>query len=150
MEWENWQLWIAAALVLLICEVFVPGFVLACLGVGSFGGALAASLGAGFAMQLTVTAATSLIAFIFLRPLALRFGFSGPETATGVEALIDKKARVTKAFDPQTGLGRCKIDGDDWRSELETPENNVPPVGSMVRIVRVESNTLIVQTTPNS
>jgi len=150
MEWENWQLWIAAALVLLICEVFVPGFVLACLGVGAFGGALAASLGAGFALQLTVTAATSLIAFVFLRPLALRFGFSGPETATGVEALINKKARVTKAFDPQTGLGRCKIDGDDWRSELETPENNVPPVGSMVRIVRVESNTLIVQTTPNS
>ena len=150
MEWENWQLWIAAALVLLICEVFVPGFVLACLGVGACGGALAASLGAGFALQLTVTAATSLIAFVFLRPLALRFGFSGPDTATGVEALIDKKARVTKAFDPQTGLGRCKIDGDDWRSELETPENNVPPVGSMVRIVRVESNTLIVQTTPNS
>jgi membrane protein implicated in regulation of membrane protease activity len=150
MEWENWQLWIAAALVLLICEVFVPGFVLACLGVGAFGGALAASLGASFALQLTVTAATSLIAFVFLRPLALRFGFSGPETATGVEALINKKARVTKAFDPQTGLGRCKIDGDDWRSELETPENNVPPVGSMVRIVRVESNTLIVQTTPNS
>jgi membrane protein implicated in regulation of membrane protease activity len=150
MEWENWQLWIAAALVLLICEVFVPGFVLACLGVGAFGGALAASLGASFALQLTVTAATSLIAFVFLRPLALRFGFSGPDTATGVEALINKKARVTKAFDPQTGLGRCKIDGDDWRSELETPENNVPPVGSMVRIVRVESNTLIVQTTPNS
>ena len=71
MEWENWQLWIAAALVLLICEVFVPGFVLACLGVGAFGGALAASLGAGFALQLTVTAATSLIAFVFLRPLGL-------------------------------------------------------------------------------
>jgi len=149
MEWENWQLWIAAALVLLICEVFVPGFVLACLGVGAFGGALAACRGAGFPTQLTVTAVTCLIAFVFLLPLALRFGFSGPDTATGVEALIDKKARVTKAFDPQTGLGRCKIDGDDWRSELETPENNVPPVGSMVRIVRVESNTLIVQTIPN-
>lgn len=150
MEWENWQLWIAAALVLLICEVFVPGFVLACLGVGACGGALAASLGAGFAMQLTVTAVTSLIAFVFLRPLALRFGFSGSETATGVEALIDKKARVTVAFDPQTGLGRCKIDGDDWRSELENSESPAPPFGSMVRIVRVESNTLIVQTIPQS
>ena len=149
MEWENWQLWIAAALVLLICEVFVPGFVLACLGVGACGGALAASLGAGFAMQLTVTAVTSLIAFVFLRPLALRFGFSGSETATGVEALIDKKARVTKAFDPQTGLGRCKIDGDDWRSELEPHGGTSPLVGDMVRIIRVESNTLIVQTIPN-
>ena len=149
MEWENWQLWIAAALVLLICEVFVPGFVLVCLGVGAFGGALAASLGAGFAMQLTVTAVTSLIAFVFLRPLALRFGFSGSETATGVEALIDKKARVTKAFDPQTGLGRCKIDGDDWRSELEPQGGASPLVGDMVRIIRVESNTLIVQTIPN-
>lgn len=150
MEWENWQLWIATALVLLICEVFVPGFVLACLGVGAFGGALAAGLGAGFAMQLTATAITSLVAFIFLRPLALRFGFSGSETATGVEALIDRKARVTVAFDPQTGLGRCKIDGDDWRSELANLESPTPTLGSMVRIVRVESNTLIVQTIPQS
>jgi len=147
MEWENWQLWIAAALALLICEVFVPGFVLACLGVGAFGGAIAASLGAGFALQLTVTAVTSLIAFIFLRPLALRFGYSGPEINTGVEALIDKKARVTVAFDPQTGLGRCKIDGDDWRSELDPQGATPPPVGAMVRIIRVESNTLIIQST---
>jgi membrane protein implicated in regulation of membrane protease activity len=150
MEWENWQLWVAAALALLICEVFVPGFVLACLGVGALGGALAASLGAGFALQLTVTAIASLVAFVFLRPLALRFGFSGSETATGVEALIDKKARVSSAFDPQTGLGRCKIDGDDWRSELDNTASDFPPVGSMVRIVRVESNTLIVQTIPHS
>tara|TARA_B110000285_G_scaffold156969_1_gene175130 strand:+ start:25 stop:477 length:453 start_codon:yes stop_codon:yes gene_type:complete len=150
MEWENWQLWIAAALILLICEVFVPGFVLACLGVGALGGALAALLGASFAMQLTATAIASLIAFIFLRPLALRFGFSGPETATGVEALIDKKARVSSAFDLQTGLGRCKIDGDDWRSELDNKASDYPPVGTMVRIVRVESNTLIVQPIPDS
>lgn len=150
MEWENWQLWIAAALILLICEVFVPGFVLACLGVGALGGALAALLEASFAMQLTATAIASLIAFIFLRPLALRFGFSGPETATGVEALIDKKARVSSAFDLQTGLGRCKIDGDDWRSELDNKASDYPPVGTMVRIVRVESNTLIVQPIPDS
>lgn len=145
MEWENWQIWVAAALALIICEVFAPGFVLACLGVGAFGGALAASLGADFALQLTAVSIVSLIAFIFLRPMALRWGYSDAKTTTGVEALIDKKARVSSPFDPQTGLGRCKIDGDDWRSRLENPQGELPAPGAMVRIVRVESNTLIVQ-----
>ncbi len=145
MLWDNWQLWIAAALALLICEVFLPGFVLACLGVGAFGGAIAAGLGANFALQLTAASVVSLVAFIFLRPLAMRLGFSESEATTGVEALIDKKARVSSAFDPQTRLGRCKIDGDDWRSQLADKDDTMPPVGSMVQIVRVESNTLIVQ-----
>ena len=35
MQWEVWQLWIAAAIGLVILEVFVPGFVLACLGVAA-------------------------------------------------------------------------------------------------------------------
>ena len=45
MQWEVWQLWIAAAIGLIILEVFVPGFVLACLGVGALAGAGVAALG---------------------------------------------------------------------------------------------------------
>lgn len=145
MIWETWQLWVAIGLALMVLEVFVPGFVLACLGLGSFGGSLAAFANLSFEWQLVISALTSLIAFIFLRPVALKMGFSGEEKVSGVDALIGKECTVTQAFDVETGLGRCKIDGDDWRAKLsqlsDVPHANV---GQVVTIDMVESNTLIV------
>ena len=102
----------------MVLEVFVPGFVLACLGLGSFGGAIAAYLEASFEMQLVASALTALVAFIFLRPFALKMGFSGNERLSGVDALLGRECIVTQDFDPASGLGRCKVDGDDWRAEL--------------------------------
>ena len=88
MIWEPWQIWTASALALLIFEVFMPGFVLACLGIGAFGGALGAYLGIVFEWQLVCAGITSLIAFVFLRPAMLKMGFSGEETLSGADALI--------------------------------------------------------------
>ena len=65
----------------MVLEVFVPGFVLACLGSGSLGGAVAAALNVSFEMQLVVSALTALMAFVFLRPFALKMGFSGSRLA---------------------------------------------------------------------
>ena len=107
MVWEAWQIWIAVGLGLMVLEVFVPGFVLACLGLGSFGGAIAAYLEASFEMQLVVSALTALVAFIFLRPFALKMGFSGNERLSGVDALLGRECIVTQDFDPASGLGRC-------------------------------------------
>ena len=148
MQWEMWQLWIAGGLLLLVLEVFVPGFVLACLGLGSFGGAIAAYFELGFEWEITIAALTGLLAFLFRRPFALKLGFSGNERLSGVEALIGQECMVTAPFDSQTGLGRCKIDGDDWRAMLEEREQAQSiAIGSVLWITRVDSNTLIVSST---
>ncbi|MDA8607008.1 NfeD family protein [Flavobacteriales bacterium] len=146
MIWEPWQIWTASALALLIFEVFMPGFVLACLGIGAFGGALGAYLGIVFEWQLVCAGITSLIAFVFLRPAMLKMGFSGEETLSGADALIGKEVIVTQEFDPQTGMGRCKIDGDDWRAKVsdEIPTTSMV-LGNVLVIESVESNTLIVR-----
>jgi membrane protein implicated in regulation of membrane protease activity len=146
MIWEPWQIWTASALALLIFEVFMPGFVLACLGIGAFGGALGAYLGIVFEWQLVCAGITSLIAFVFLRPAMLKMGFSGEETLSGADALIGKEVIVTQEFDPQTGMGRCKIDGDDWRAKVsdEIPATSMV-LGNVLVIESVESNTLIVR-----
>jgi membrane protein implicated in regulation of membrane protease activity len=146
MIWEPWQIWTASALALLIFEVFMPGFVLACLGIGAFGGALGAYLGIVFEWQLVCAGMTSLIAFVFLRPAMLKMGFSGEETLSGADALIGKEVIVTQEFDPQTGMGRCKIDGDDWRAKVsdEIPATKMV-LGNVLVIQSVESNTLIVR-----
>ncbi|HEX8118396.1 MAG TPA: hypothetical protein VF521_14055, partial [Pyrinomonadaceae bacterium] len=50
---ENWTwiLWTIFGVVLIIAEIFTPGFVLLWFGVGALAAALAAFLGAGFAAQ---------------------------------------------------------------------------------------------------
>ena len=124
----------------------MPGFVLACLGIGAFGGALGAYLGIVFEWQLVCAGITSLIAFVFLRPAMLKMGFSGEETLSGADALIGKEVIVTQEFDPQTGMGRCKIDGDDWRAKVsdEIPSTELV-LGNVLVIQSVESNTLNVR-----
>ncbi|MEY3010390.1 MAG: hypothetical protein RLZZ314_1032 [Bacteroidota bacterium] len=149
MHWDAWQLWMAAALALVILEIFVPGFVLACLGVGALAAAGAASLSWSLTIQFAVAALFSLLSFVFLRPLALKFAFSGNEAVSGVEALVGKECRVTQAFDAETGMGRCKIDGDDWRAMLvDRAQASAASEHSAVWVVRVESNTLVVSNQP--
>ena len=145
MVWENWQLWLAVGLALMVLEVFVPGFVLACLGLGSFGAAIAAYIDISFEAQLVTAALTALVAFVFLRPFALKIGFSGSERLSGVDALLGRECIVTESFDAQSGLGRCKVDGDDWRAELLNREQaDAAKTGQIVIVNQVESNTLIV------
>ena len=145
MIWESWQIWLAVGLGLIVCEVFVPGFVLACLGLGCFGGAMAAHFKASIELQLVTSAVTALMTFFFLRPFALNIGFSGNERMSGVDALLGRECIITQAFDSSSGLGRCKVDGDDWRAELLERENaDQATSGRIVVIDKVESNTLIV------
>jgi len=62
---------------------------------------------------------------------------------------VGRKCRVTTTFDPDTGLGRCQVDGDDWRAQLSTQaQADAAPEGASVWVERVDSNTLIVLTQP--
>lgn len=138
-------------MLLLVLEVIVPGFVLACLGIGCFGGAIAGFFDLGIALELTIAGVIGLLSFLFLRPVALRMGFKGSERVSGVDALIGKECIVTESFDPSTGLGRCKIDGDDWRAKInKANEQDRLIEGNIAIIQRVESNTLIVHPKPLS
>ena len=68
---------------LIILEIFVPGFVLACLGIGALAGAIAAGMGVNLAMQFICAGVLSLVAFVFLRPFALLWSTS-PEAVSGI------------------------------------------------------------------
>jgi len=61
---------------------------------------------------------------------------------TNVDALVGQKGKVTEDFDPTMKLGRVSVGGDDWRAE--TTDNEVLQRGAVVKVLRVESNTLIV------
>lgn len=144
-QWSQSEVWALFALVLWLAEVFVPGMILGCLGTGALGGLVAAALGGSVEVQLIAASATSVAAFLFLRPLALKRWFRGSDVRTGVEALVGREAQVTAAFDARTHHGRCKVDGDDWAAIWSTPESPAPAVGETVRISGTASNTLLVE-----
>ncbi len=141
-EFFQWQYWVALALVLIILEIFVPGFVLFCLGVGCIGGAVAEALGFGINIQLTAFALLALLSFFLVRPVLMRRFWKDDGLRTNVDALVGQKGKVTEDFDPTMKLGRVSVGGDDWRAE--TTDNEVLQRGAVVKVLRVESNTLIV------
>jgi len=143
MDFFQWHWWAGLALILMIAEIFVPGFFLLCLGIGCVGAAIADLLGAGAAGQLIAFSSVSLVAFFTIRPVMMKRFMKDTGVRTNVDALVGQRGKVSQDFDPGLRLGRVAVGGDDWRAECV---NDHPlKIGDLVKVVRVESNTVIVK-----
>ncbi len=143
MDFFQWHWWAGLALVLMIAEIFVPGFFLLCLGIGCVGASVTAAIGLGASAQLIAFSAFSLLSFLTIRPLLMKRMWKGEEVRTNVDALVGQRGRVTQDFEPGLRLGRVSAAGDDWRAECTT--DRMLRVGDLVEVVRVDSNTLVVR-----
>ena len=143
----QWHWWAALGLILLIAEIFVPGFFLLCLGIGCFGGGLMAWLGLSVSWQLAAFTVFATTAFFTIRPVLMKRLWKASDTKTNVDALIGLHGRVSQDFDPSLRLGRVAAGGDDWRAECIS--DRALRVGDLIEVVRVESNTLIVKPVEN-
>lgn len=136
-------LWFVAAVLLMLLEVFVPGFVLGCLAIGALGGMVAALVSDSWEIQLLVASIVAAIAFVFIRPFALKKLFRSNELRTNIDSLVGRRARVSQSFDPDLLKGRVAVDGDDWMAVSYEPGQL--DAGATVVIEKVDSNTLIVK-----
>ena len=135
---EIYHYWLIATFVLVIVEICTAGFGSICFAFGAAFSALAAYLGGGYVWQLVIFAVVSLLSFIFLRPVFLRFlDRKTKDVKTNVDALIGRKAIVSETIDPVAHTGRVAVDGDDWKAVAE--DNVVIEKGDEVTIVGRES-----------
>lgn len=141
---EIWQIWIVAALVLIIIEIFTSGFAIACLSVGCILASIGAGLELSLAWQLGLFALGTFFGFIFVRPFVLKLmnKKTNNNVTTNMDNLIGRKAIVTEKV-VKDGYGRIKIDGDDWKARLE--DDGEIEVGEKVTVVSNESIILIVR-----
>ena len=142
-EISPWLVWFAAAIVLMVLEVFVPGFVLGCLAIGALGGMVASWVTDSWEIQLLVASVGAASAFVFIRPFALKKLFRENELKTNIDSLIGRRARVSQSFDQELLKGRVAVDGDDWMAI--SYEQGELHQGAVVIIEKVDSNTLIVK-----
>ncbi len=134
---ENWVwiLWTILGVVLVIAEVFTPGFVLLWFGVGALVAALAAFLGAGLAAQFILfivvsTALTALSRTIFVNYFTRSDEPEG--LRTGAAALPGQVGTVVTSSQGALNEGAVKVFGSVWTAY---PAEGEPPLEAGDRVV---------------
>lgn len=141
---EIYQLWLTAAIILVIVEICTASFGSICFAIGAGFSALVAGLGGGVVWQILVFVAVSMLTFIFLRPAVIRWlEGKSKEVKTNADALIGRKGIVSERIDASQHLGRVAIDGDDWKAV--SIDGSFIEKGTSVEIVNRDSLILTVK-----
>ena len=130
--------WLIAAIVLVILEIMTAGFGVICFAIGAAFAALVSGLGGTLTWQVVVFVVVSMLAFIFLRPVVIRFlDKKSKNVKTNADALVGRKGVVSECIDAEQHTGRVAIDGDDWKAVSE--DGSVIEKGADVEIVKLDS-----------
>lgn len=133
-----WILWTILGVILIIAEIFTPGFVLLWFGIGALAAALGGFVGLSFPLQfliffiisITLTAASRTI---FVNYFAHEDGDGGLKT--GVDALPGKIGTVVTSSHGALREGAVKVFGSTWTAY---PAEGEDPLEAGDRVV-VES-----------
>ena len=141
---DTWYYWLAFGIILIIIEIFTPGFVLASFGIGCLFAAFGAFLGFNIYLQILLFCLGTLIVFFAIRPLYKKHILPEKDREpTNVDALKGKQARVIEKIDHSQDSGRVKIGGEDWRAVTE--DNSVIEVGEHVEVMRIDGVKAVVR-----
>lgn len=132
--------WLAVALLLLILEIFTSGFFLGALAVAAAATSILAALGWGPDVQIGGFSLVSVASLIWARPAFVKL-FAADDLPTNASRLVGATGTVTQQV-PQGGVGRVRLTNEDWRATSSAQLE----VGQAVRVVKVEGNTLDVET----
>jgi membrane protein implicated in regulation of membrane protease activity len=138
----GWLVWVVFAVALAVGEVLTPGlFFLGPVALAAGAAALADLLGAGTVGSLVVFIVCSIASLAFLRPVARRHVRLPALSRTGTDALIGRKAVVTREVDAVGG--RIRVGGEEWSARAYL-DGAVLAEGQTVDIVQIEGATALV------
>ena len=130
-----WQVWLIAAGVFLILEIFTMGFLVFWLSIGCLLAMLISFVTDSIIIQTTVFVLSSGLLIFATKPLVKKFA-EKDNTKTNVYSLAGKKAIVIEDINWTTGSGQIKFDGQVW-SEKTKEQINLPK-GTEVEIESIE------------
>jgi membrane protein implicated in regulation of membrane protease activity len=138
----GWLVWVVVAVALAVGEVLTPGlFFLGPVALAAGAAAIAALLGAGLVGSAIVFLVGSLASLAFLRPVARRHVRLPALSRTGTDALIGRKAVVTRKVDAHGG--RVRIGGEEWSARAYL-DGQVLGEGTSVDVIQIEGATALV------
>ena len=144
MDWVGdnpWLAWVGVALVLAAIEAATVDFVFIMLAAGALASAVAAWLGAGFALQIVVFVVVALALLVAVRPWLKRQFNTGAGDTIGAVSLVGRTAWVLQTVTDTDG--RVKLAGETWSARLAESGTPCTP-GQQVRVVSIQGATAIV------
>ena len=133
-----WQIWLIAAIIFAIVEIFTPGFFFLSFTAGCLAAMIASFFPLGIIWQCLIALLALALFVVFLRPMILKI--TNKKGATNTERLIGMEGVVEMAI-KNSDKGRVKVDGTTWPAVSKTDIAE----GKKVRIMGVEGITLHVK-----
>ena len=143
----TWENWIYLGIILFILEIFTPGFVVACIGIGAFVASIFAYFDASNSVQLFAFSIATLISFFAIRPYALKILYKSKELKTNADSLIGRVGKVKETINNDLEHGRVLIDGDNWRAI--SADGTIIKKGELVEVTELKSTIIIVKLNQN-
>lgn len=148
MENIAWILWTVLGVILIIAEIFTPGFVLLWFGIGALAAAFAGLLGitsltAQFLIFIIVSVAlTAASRTIFVNYFSREK--TGSDLKTGVDALPGKIGTVVSSSHGALNEGAVKVYGSTWTAYPAEGEEPLE-AGDRVTVERVQGASIYVR-----
>ena len=113
----SYSVYLIAAVLCLVGELFTMEFSSTCIGIGFLGAAGASALGFGLITQIIVFITLAVICWVGIRPVALRhFYKNGKPVTTPTQDVIGKDCVVEKDIVPLKNEGRVLVKGESWKA----------------------------------
>ena len=139
----NWHWWMYIAVLFFIIEVFTPGFIVACLGLGSLVAAITAYMGYNIDAQFISFSVSTLISLFLIRPMLYKKGEKQDKIKTNTEALIGRVGSVSETIVNSSKSGRVLIDGDQWKALSHN--NQIIELNAQVEVISIDSTIITVK-----
>ncbi|MET9324161.1 NfeD family protein [Streptomyces sp. NPDC003038] len=138
---DPWLLWLIAAALLAVAEIFTLTAALGLLGGAALVTAGFAAVGLPLPLQFVVFTVVATVSVLFVRPVALRHLIQPQGERFGVDALVGKAAYVVSEV---TGRGgRVRIGGEEWTARAYDETLVIPP-GTTVDVIEISGTTALV------
>lgn len=130
-----WQIWLIAAGVFLILEIFTMGFLVFWLSIGCLFAMFVSLITDSIIIQTAVFVFSSCLLIFATKPLVKKFT-EKDNIKTNVYSLVGKKAIVVEDIEWTSGTGQIKFDGQVWSARTEEQLNIEK--GTEVEIIKIE------------
>lgn len=143
IDTEAWRwFWTVLAGILVVGEIFSPGFFLLPFGIGAAAAGILAWLDVGNAgVHWAVFLIVSIAALLSLRPL-IRKQDEGEPDAIGANRYLRRRGVVLEDIDMKAATGMVRVDTEEWRA---VSEGEVIPAGTEVVVSGVTGSRLVVK-----
>ncbi|MBQ6381865.1 MAG: NfeD family protein [Clostridia bacterium] len=135
-------LWASAIVIFAIVEGATVQLVSVWFVLGAVAALIAALCGAGFAVQIILFTAVSLLALVITRPLVKKF-VKPKVQATNADRCLGAEGIVTERIDNIAATGQVKVKGNVWTAR--SASGACIEAGTTVRVERIEGVKLIVK-----